>query len=112
MFFTCSAHVPKSAAATKPASRKIIKKAGKKSFAVDLHCHVHVPEADAIAKQTALPPRDPVLQHGSQRSADRQKEQWQQIHHKATSTEARLKEMDKMGIDVQDRKSTRLNSSH
>ena len=87
MFFTCSAHVPKSAAATKPASRKIIKKAGKKSFAVDLHCHVHVPEADAIAKQTALPPRDPVLQHGSQRSADRQKEQWQQIHHKATSTE-------------------------
>ena len=71
MFFTCSAHVPKSAAATKPASRKIIKKAGKKSFAVDLHCHVHVPEADAIAKQTALPPRDPVLQHGSQRSADR-----------------------------------------
>ena len=47
MMFTCSAHAPSSAAATKAASRKIIKKSGKKSFAVDLHCHVHVPEADA-----------------------------------------------------------------
>ena len=53
MMFTCSAHAPSSAAATKAASRKIIKKSGKKSFAVGLHCHVHVPEADAIAKASA-----------------------------------------------------------
>ncbi len=106
MMYTCTPQAPRHAASAdmaKAASRKIVKrtKGGKKSLAVDLHCHVHVPEADAIAKQTAVPSPDPVVQHGSQRSADRQKEQWQQIHHKATSTEARLAEMDKMGIDVQ-----------
>ncbi len=84
MFFTCSSHGrTRSAAAAKSPSRKFVKrpKGAKKTLSVDLHCHVHVPEADAIAKQTAMPARDPVIQHGSQRSADRQKEQWQQIHH-------------------------------
>jgi aminocarboxymuconate-semialdehyde decarboxylase len=106
MMYTCTprAHPHATRAdMAKAASRKIIKRTtgATKSLAVDLHCHVHVPEADAIAKQTVLPAPDPVVQHGSQRSADRQKEQWQQIHHKATSTEARLAEMNKMGIDVQ-----------
>lgn len=100
MLFTCT---PTHAAAARPTSRKLVKRptGGKKSLAVDLHCHVHVPEADAIARQTALPPRDPIAQHGSQRSADRQKKQWQEIHQKATSTQLRLAEMNKMGIDVQ-----------
>lgn len=50
MMYTCTPRAPRHAAAARVASRKIVKRTtrGKKSFAVDLHCRVHVPEADAI----------------------------------------------------------------
>ena len=97
MMYTCT---PQHAAATRSTSRKIVKR-GKKSFAVDLHCHVHTPAADTIAKQTAMPARDPLVQHGSQRSADRQKALRHELDAKLTSIEQRLSDMNKMGIDVQ-----------
>jgi len=97
MMYTCA---PSGGAASHSSRRKVVKR-GNKSLAVDLHCHVHVPEAEAIAKQTAVPPRDPLAQHGSQRTADRQKWQNEHIHEKATSTRLRLAEMDRMGIDIQ-----------
>jgi len=97
MMYTCA---PSGGAASHSSHRKVVKR-GNKTLSVDLHCHVHVPEAAAIAKQTAVPPGDPLAQFGSQRTADRQKWQNEQIHEKATSTKMRLAEMDKMGIDVQ-----------
>src|SRR6185503_16837067 len=97
MLFTCG---PRSCAAARPAARKVVKR-GNKSLAVDLHCHVHTPEADDLAKQTKVPPPDPLVQHGSQRSADRQKALRHELDRKLTSIEQRLADMDKMGIDVQ-----------
>lgn len=97
MMFTCA---PAGSASHSSSRRKLVKR-GNKTLSVDLHCHVHVPEAAAIAKQTAVPAPDPLVQHGSQRTADRQHWQNEHIHEKATSTALRLKEMDKMGIDVQ-----------
>ncbi|HYH41897.1 MAG TPA: amidohydrolase family protein [Burkholderiales bacterium] len=97
MLFTCA---PRSCAAVRTADRKVVKR-GNKSLAVDLHCHVQTPEADALAKQTAVPHGDPVEQHGSKRSADRQKELRTELDAKLTSVAQRLKDMDKMGIDVQ-----------
>ena len=97
MLFTCT---PRSCAAARPAARKIVKR-GSKSFAVDLHCHVHTPEADTIAKQSQVPEGDPIVRHGSQRTADRQKALRQELDKKLTSIEQRLKDMDRMGIDVQ-----------
>jgi len=97
MMYTCA---PAGSASHSSSRRKLVKR-GNKTLSVDLHCHVHVPEAAAIAKQTAMPPVDPLVQHGSQRTADRQHWQNEHIHEKATSTALRLKEMDKMGIDVQ-----------
>jgi aminocarboxymuconate-semialdehyde decarboxylase len=76
-------------------------KRGKKSLAVDLHCHVQTPAADDLAKQTQAPHRDPIDQHGSQRTADRQKQLRQELDKKLTSVAQRLKDMDKMGVDVQ-----------
>src|SRR5688572_662767 len=100
MMYTCG---PRHAAAAKSTSRKVVKrtKGGKKSFAVDLHCHVHTPAADEIAKQSAVPRPDPLVQHGSQRTADRQHELRQELDAKLTSIEQRLSDMNKMGIDVQ-----------
>jgi len=97
MMYTCA---PSGGAASHSSHRKVVKR-GNKTLAVDLHCHVHVPEAAAIAKQTAMPAPDPLVQHGSQRTADRQNWQNEHIREKATSTKVRLAEMDKMGIDVQ-----------
>jgi len=95
--YTCT---PQHAAASCPASRKIVKR-GKKSFAVDLHCHVHTPAADEIAKQTAVPAPDNIARHGNQRTAYRQHELCKELDAKLTSIEQRLSDMNKMGIDVQ-----------
>jgi len=100
MMYTCTPQVHRHAAASRPASRKIVKR-GKKSFAVDLHCHVHTPAADEIAKQTAVPAADNIVRHGSQRTADRQHELRKELDAKLTSIEQRLSDMNKMGIDVQ-----------
>ena len=97
MLFTCA---PRSCAAVRNTARKVVKR-GRKSVAVDLHCHVHTPAADEVAHKTAVPPRDPVDQHGSARSAERQKALRQELDKKLTSIEQRLKDMDRMGIDVQ-----------
>jgi len=97
MLFTCG---PRSVAAARPASRKVVKR-GSKSLAVDLHCHVHTPAADEIAQQSAVPKPDPIVQHGSQRTADRQNQLRKELDKKLTSIEQRLADMDKMGIDVQ-----------
>ena len=71
MMYTCA---PAGGAVSHSSRRKVVKR-DNKTLTVDLHCHVHVPEAAAIARQTAVPPPDPLVQHGSQRTADRQK--WQ-----------------------------------
>jgi len=101
MLFTCG---PRSCAAARAADRKVVKRVvrrGNKSLAVDLHCHVQTPAADDLAKQTQVPHRDPVDQHGSQRTADRQRALRTELDAKLTSVKQRLKDMDRMGIDVQ-----------
>src|SRR5687767_12224559 len=98
MMFTCG---PRScAAARKSAARKVVKK-GRKTLAVDLHCHVHTPAADEVAKQTQTPPVDAIARHGSQRTADRQHALRKELDAQLTSVERRLKDMNRMGIDVQ-----------
>jgi aminocarboxymuconate-semialdehyde decarboxylase len=97
MLFTCK---PRECAAARSVSRKVVKR-GKKSYAVDLHCHVQTPAADEIAKQSNTPAGDPLVRFGSQRSADRQKTLRSELDRMLTSVEQRLADMDTMGIDVQ-----------
>jgi aminocarboxymuconate-semialdehyde decarboxylase len=84
----------------RPAARKVVRR-GNKTLSVDLHCHVHTPKADELAKQTQTPEPDPIARHGSRRTADRQRELRQELDKKLTSIDQRLKDMDKMGIDIQ-----------
>ena len=97
MLFTCN---PRSHAASRPASRKVVKR-GARSFAVDLHCHVHTPAADELAKQSAQPGADPMARYGNVRTRDHQNKLRADLDRKLTSIEQRLVDMDKMGIDVQ-----------
>ncbi len=97
MMYTCA---PRGASAGSAGKRKLVKR-GSKTLSVDLHCHVQTPAAAQLAKQTQVPAPDAITRHGSQRTADRQREQDEQLHPQLTSIERRLKDMDKMGIDVQ-----------
>ena len=96
MMYTCA---PRDAAASRGRGRKVVKR-NTKSFAVDLHCHVHTPAADEIAKQSAQP-ADPTARYGNPRTAEHQKKLRGELDRKLTSVEQRLADMDKMGIDVQ-----------
>ena len=123
MLFTCGSH---SHAAKKTASRKTVKSAGaaNKSFGVDLHCHIHTPEADTIAQQSDKPAADWAAQYKDPRTKAHQQKLRAELDRKLTSVTQRIADMNKMHIDVQaistsplqyyygDRKSTRLNSSH
>lgn len=97
MLFTCA---PRASAATRPASRKVVKR-GNKSLAVDFHCHAHTPAADELAKKTDAPAADPLARYGNPRTQDHQQKLRAQLDRKLTSIEQRLADMDKMGIDVQ-----------
>ena len=95
MLFTCR---PRSCAAQRTPARKVITRRNK-SYAVDLHCHVHTPAADEIAK--AEQQADPLTRYGNQRTMDHQQKLRAALDRKLTSIEQRLVDMDKMGIDVQ-----------
>jgi len=96
MMYTCAPR----GAATGSSHRKLVKR-GKKILAVDLHCHIQTPAAEELAKQTTVPPGDPLVQFGSQRTADLQHKQRHDIDEQLTSIKRRLADMDRMGIDVQ-----------
>ncbi len=98
MLFSCHSRP----AAASPASRKTVKvKNKRKNISVDLHCHIHSPPADDIARQTAGGGASPTARYGNPRTEAQQKKLHEQLLQKLTSIEQRIKDMDRMAIDVQ-----------
>ena len=95
MLFTCR---PRSCAVTRGADRRVVTR-NRKSLAVDLHCHVHTPAADEIAK--AAKHGDALERYGNKRTEEHQRKLRAELDRKLTSIDQRLADMDKMGIDVQ-----------
>jgi aminocarboxymuconate-semialdehyde decarboxylase len=97
MMYTCA---PRGATAGS-SHRKTVKR-GNRTLSVDLHCHVHTPgRPPSWRSRRACPHTDAIVRHGTQRTADRQREQDVELHAQLTSIERRLADMDRMGIDVQ-----------
>lgn len=96
MLFNCAPH---GSTASGTARRRIVKR-GNQSLAVDLHCHVHTPAADEIAKKNEKT-ADVTARYGDPRTIERQKQLRVELDRKLTSVEQRLADMDRMGIDVQ-----------
>jgi aminocarboxymuconate-semialdehyde decarboxylase len=96
MLFNCAPHGSTASGAT---HRKVVKR-GKRSLAVDLHCHVHTPAADEIAKKSDKQ-ADVTARYGDPRTIERQKQLRVELDRKLTSVEQRLADMDRMGVDVQ-----------
>lgn len=73
---------------------------GNKSFTVDIHCHVHVPEVDAMLEQLPQELRGQVVDTNPV-TAKINKEQKAKILPKLTDPLVRIADMDAQGVDVQ-----------
>ena len=95
MLFTCPADVARGGA--KPTAR------GKKGrhLCVDVHCHVHYVPADEMVKGIHRPEQEPAARFSSELTRATNRKQMQNVHACLTSVEQRLRDMDKMGVDVQ-----------
>jgi aminocarboxymuconate-semialdehyde decarboxylase len=99
MLFSCSpAGTHASAVARRPTKRG---PAARKHFTVDIHCHLHTPEADEMVKGAFKPETEPLFKFSSETTRAVNRAQAATIQRKITSIPTRLAEMDKMGIDIQ-----------
>jgi aminocarboxymuconate-semialdehyde decarboxylase len=74
---------------------------GRRPLCVDLHCHVHFPPADALVQHAFDPTREPALRFSNALSREANRRQVANVQLCLTSVEQRLRDMDKMGVDVQ-----------
>lgn len=93
MLFTCPANAARGGG---PRSS-----AGRRPFCVDIHCHVHHPAADEMVKHLLTPDREPSARFSNDLSRATNRKQMENVWSCLTSMEQRLRDMDKMGMDIQ-----------
>jgi aminocarboxymuconate-semialdehyde decarboxylase len=67
---------------------------------IDIHCHIVAPKAVELVAQAGLTPNEPSVQFSSPESRDVNKAQGQTTYPMLTSVERRIRDMDKMGVDI------------
>ena len=102
MLFTCAphaSHAPHSPADDHGHAQTVTD--GRKHFTIDIHCHIHVPETDALTD--GLKPKDPAggAIDSNPLTLEVNKKQQQTILPKLTDAAIRLADMDEQGIDIQ-----------
>ena len=70
-------------------------------FVIDVHCHVHYPPADEMVKDVFRRDQEPAFRFSSALSRETNQKQTENVRVCLTSIEQRLRDMDKMGVDVQ-----------
>jgi aminocarboxymuconate-semialdehyde decarboxylase len=94
MLFTCPGAVARGGASRAAAGKR-------RHFCVDIHCHVHHPAADEMVKHLVSPDREPSQRFSNELSRATTRKQMENVRSCLTSVEQRLRDMDKMGVDVQ-----------
>jgi aminocarboxymuconate-semialdehyde decarboxylase len=94
VLFTCPGNAARGGAG--PAA-----KGGRKHVCIDVHCHVHYMPADEMVKHVATPDREPSMRFSNELTRATNQKQMENVRVCLTSVEQRLKDMDKMGVDVQ-----------
>ena len=74
---------------------------GRRHVCIDVHCHVHYPPADEMVKHVFARDREPALRFSNALSRATNQKQADNVRVCLTSVEQRLRDMDKMGVDVQ-----------
>ena len=95
MFYSC---LPASSHASALRARA---RTGRHSATVDIHCHVMTPEAAALTKDLDDPTRAAALAFASPLTREVNRKQDETVRVQLTSVEQRIKDMDRMGIDIQ-----------
>jgi len=76
-------------------------KGRRRHLCVDVHCHVHYPPADEMVKDVFRREDEPAMRFTNDLSRAMNKKQAENVFVCLTSVEQRLRDMDKMGVDVQ-----------
>jgi len=92
---------PDSSGRSRSAGRGSRSRRARKYLTVDIHCHVFTPQAEALVKPHYRPEDDAMARFSSEATREVNRRQMETIAVKLTSVEARLADMDAMGIDVQ-----------
>ncbi|HLI19918.1 MAG TPA: amidohydrolase family protein [Stellaceae bacterium] len=96
MFYSC---LPASSHSSSPLRARA--RGGSRSATVDIHCHVMTPEAAALTKDLDDPTRAAALAFASPLTREVNRKQDETVRIQLTSVEQRIKDMDRMGIDIQ-----------
>jgi aminocarboxymuconate-semialdehyde decarboxylase len=72
-----------------------------KSVVIDIHAHVMTPEAEEIAAPLFTPDKDPFIGFSGPVSDAYNRKHFAEIVPKLTQPDQRLRDMDRMGVDVQ-----------
>ncbi|MCZ7566806.1 MAG: amidohydrolase [Burkholderiales bacterium] len=94
MLFTCPGAAARGG--PRPAATR-----GRRHFCVDIHCHVINPQVDEMVKHVFSPEREPAMRFANPLTRDTNRKQNESIWACLTTVEQRLRDMDKMGVDVQ-----------
>jgi aminocarboxymuconate-semialdehyde decarboxylase len=94
MLFKCPGDVARGGKARPP-------RGGRRHPCIDVHCHVHYPPADEMAKSVYRRDNEPAARFSSELSRVTNQKQMDNVRVCLTSVEQRLEDMDKMGVDVQ-----------
>ena len=99
MLYTCHPAAPLAMRA--PTKKARGRSGGRRHFTIDIHCHVLTPEAERLAQPGFRADYEPMVRHATDATREVNREQQERIRDKLVSVEARLKAMDKLGIDMQ-----------
>ncbi len=94
MLFTCPGAAARGGVSrTAPGARR--------HFCIDIHCHVVNPAVDEMVKHVFSPEREPAMKFANSLTRETNRKQHENIWACLTTVEQRLRDMDKMGVDVQ-----------
>ena len=74
---------------------------GRKTRTVDIHCHISTPECEPLIRDLFSPEKEPFFFFASPETLEVNRRLFTEWAPKLTSPEERLKDMDRMGIDIQ-----------
>jgi len=94
MLFTCPGAAARGGAAHAA-------KGARRQFCIDIHCHVINPAVDEMVKHVFSPEREPAMKFANALTRETNRKQNENIWACLTTVEQRLRDMDKMGVDVQ-----------
>src|SRR5258708_4247556 len=101
MMFTCAPAGMGSGSASASARRGRVVRKGNKSLRVDIHCHYNNPDAEAMVAHLNPIQHEPLFKFSNPPTREVNKKQAQDRTPQLSTIEVRLKDMDKMGIDIQ-----------